>query len=235
MTELTPTITCRHLRQATVPLTTRHLPTQVHSTNSHQALPRPGRPTSQPITQVPTQGTIRHPQCPMEYHRPLLTVTQRLSSPNSSLGQITPSNSKIIPRINTEGAVADITGEATITTIAEVPTNIKEVATGHSSIRTPTVVGDKESPQGTIRSMISGIASRSSPRISGRPSSLGIATPSRERSQRRRSRRGAGSSCGRRSSVTHSEGVAHSLRLICSIRRAGMMHWWRQQAHTPSN
>jgi hypothetical protein len=130
----------------------------------------------------------------MEYHRPQLTVTQRLSSPNSSIGQITPSSSKIIPRINTEGAVADITGEATITTIAEVPTKTKEVATDHSSIRTLTVVEDKESPQGTIRWMISGIASQSSPRISGRPSSLGIATPSRERYQRRRSRRGAGSS-----------------------------------------
>ena len=218
-----------------MPLTTRHLPTQVPSTNSHQVLLRPGRPTRQLTTQVPTQGTIHHPQCHMECHHPQLTDTHRLSSPNSSLGQITPSSSKIIHRINTEEAVADITVEATITTIAEVPINIKEVASGHSSIRTPTVVEDKESPQRTIRLMILGIASQRSPRISGRPSNLGIATPSRERYQRRRSRRGAGSSCEKRSYVTRSEEVAHSLRLTCSTRRAGMMHWSRPQAHTPSS
>ena len=235
MTERTPTITCHHLLQATVPPTTRMLPTQGPTIRSLQVLLRSGRPTRQPTTQVPTQGTTLRHQCPMECHRPQLTDSHHLSSHNSSsTGKISPSSSRITATSITEGAVADTTVEATITTIAEVPTKTKEVAIDHhNSIRTPTVVG--KGTQETIKSMISGIGSQSSPRISGRPSSLGITTLSRERSQRRRSRRGAGSSCGRRSYVTPSEGVAPSLRLTFSTRRAGMMPWWRPQAPTHSS
>ena len=174
----------------------------------------------------------------MECHRPQLTDSHHHSSHNSSssTGKISPSSSRITATSITEGAVADTTVEATITAIAEVPTRTKEVGIDHHSIRTPTVVeAVGKVTQETIKSMISGIGSQSSPRISGRPSSLGITTLSRERSQRRRSRRGAGSSCGRRSYVTPSEVVAHSLRLTFSTRRVVMMPWWRLQAPTPSS
>jgi hypothetical protein len=173
----------------------------------------------------------------MECHHPRLTGSHHLSSLNSiNTGKVSPS--KIIAASNSsrEGAVADTTVEATITTIAvEVaPTRAKEVAIDHNTTRTPTVVEDKETPE-TIKSTISGIGSQSSPRTLARPSSLGITTLNRERSQRRRSRRGAGSSCGRRSYVTPSEVVALLLRLTFSTRRAVMMPWWRPPARTPSS
>jgi hypothetical protein len=194
VTERTPTITCHHLLQATVAPTTRMPSTQGLTIRSLQVLLRSGRPTLQPTTRVPTQATTLRHQCPMECQCPQLIDNHQLSSPiSSSTGKISPSSSRITATSITEGAEADTTLEGTITTIAKVHNKTKEVAIDHhNSIRSTTVIG--KGAQETIKSMISGIGSQSSPRISGRLSSLGITTLSRERYHRSRSRRGAGSS-----------------------------------------